>query len=76
MPEYNLSFPFGFTNGIQDPTASFRTRLPVYQDSSQSLFLFGGVAATAPFSEPDWQEGAVAAGWQALTSLHDRAMRG
>jgi len=35
-----------------------------------------GSAATAPYSEPDWQEGAVAAGWQALKSLHDRAMRG
>ena len=34
-----------------------------------------GSAATAPHSEPDWQEGAVAAGWQALKSLHDRAMR-
>ena len=34
-----------------------------------------GCAATAPRSEPDWQEGAVAAGWQALTSLHTRAMR-
>ena len=33
-----------------------------------------GCAATAPRSEPDWQEGAVAAGWQALTSLHERAM--
>ena len=35
-----------------------------------------GCAATAPYSEPDWQEGAVAAAWQALTSLHERAMRG
>jgi monoamine oxidase len=35
-----------------------------------------GCAAAAPRSEPDWQEGAVAAGWQALTSLHERAMRG
>jgi monoamine oxidase len=35
-----------------------------------------GSAATAPYSEPDWQEGAVAAGWQALTSVHERAMRG
>ena len=35
-----------------------------------------GCAATAPHSEPDWQEGAVAAGWQALSSLHERAMRG
>jgi len=35
-----------------------------------------GSAVTAPFSEPDWQEGAVAAGWQALTTIHERAMRG
>jgi monoamine oxidase len=35
-----------------------------------------GSAATAPYSEPDWQEGAVAAAWQALTSLHKRAMGG
>jgi monoamine oxidase len=35
-----------------------------------------GSAATAPYSEPDWQEGAVASAWQALTSLHERAMRG
>jgi monoamine oxidase len=35
-----------------------------------------GSAATAPYSEPDWQEGAVAAAWQALASLHERAMRG
>ncbi|HLK48227.1 MAG TPA: FAD-dependent oxidoreductase [Bryobacteraceae bacterium] len=35
-----------------------------------------GSAATTPYSEPDWQEGAVAAAWQALTSLHERAMRG
>ncbi len=34
-----------------------------------------GSAATAPESSPDWMEGGVAAGWQALTSLHDRAMR-
>ncbi|MEZ5419239.1 MAG: FAD-dependent oxidoreductase [Vicinamibacterales bacterium] len=35
-----------------------------------------GSAATAPRSLPDWQEGAVAAGWQALESVHARAMRG
>ncbi|MGE0041241.1 MAG: flavin monoamine oxidase family protein [Vicinamibacterales bacterium] len=35
-----------------------------------------GSAATAPRSEPDWQEGAVSAGWQALQSVHERAMRG
>jgi len=34
-----------------------------------------GSAATAPYSEPDWQEGAVAAAWQAVKSLHERAMR-
>jgi monoamine oxidase len=33
-----------------------------------------GCAATAPTSEPDWQEGAVSAAWQALRSLHTRAM--
>jgi monoamine oxidase len=33
-----------------------------------------GSAATAPRSEPDWQEGAVAAGWQALQTVHERAM--
>jgi monoamine oxidase len=38
--------------------------------------LIVGSAATAPYAAPDWQEGAVAAGWQALTSLHERAMRG
>ena len=35
-----------------------------------------GSAATTPRSAPDWQEGAVAAGWQALQSTHERAMRG
>ncbi len=34
-----------------------------------------GSAATAPESSPDWMEGAVAAAWQALKALHDRAMR-
>jgi monoamine oxidase len=34
-----------------------------------------GSAATAPRSSPDWMEGAIAAGWQAMTSLHERAMR-
>ena len=33
-----------------------------------------GSAATAPYSQPDWQEGAVAAGWQALKTVHERAM--
>ena len=34
-----------------------------------------GSAAATPRSAPDWQEGAVSAGWQALTSVHERAMR-
>src|SRR5262245_28679077 len=34
-----------------------------------------GSAATTSYSQPDWQEGAVSAGWQALRSLHERAMR-
>jgi len=35
-----------------------------------------GSAVNAPYSQPDWQEGAVAAGWQALKTIHERAMRG
>jgi monoamine oxidase len=34
-----------------------------------------GSAATTQYSQPDWQEGAVSAGWQALTTIHERAMR-
>jgi monoamine oxidase len=35
-----------------------------------------GSAITAPSSSPDWLEGAVAAAWKALGTLHERAMRG
>lgn len=35
-----------------------------------------GSAAVCPYSEPDWQEGAVAAGWQTVKSVHERAMKG
>ncbi len=35
-----------------------------------------GSAVTTPYSQPDWQEGAVSAGWQALKSIHERAMSG
>jgi len=35
-----------------------------------------GSAAVCPYSEPDWQEGAVAAGWQTVKTLHERAMKG
>lgn len=34
-----------------------------------------GSAVTAPYSSPDWLEGAVSAGWQALKTLHERAMQ-
>ena len=34
-----------------------------------------GSAAVTPHSEPDWQEGAISAGWQALEFIHERAMR-
>ena len=34
-----------------------------------------GSAAVCPFSEPDWQEGAVAAGWQTVKTIHERAMK-
>jgi monoamine oxidase len=34
-----------------------------------------GSAVTTPYSQPDWQEGAVSAGWQALKTIHERAMR-
>jgi len=35
-----------------------------------------GSAATTNYSQPDWQEGAVSASWQALNTLHEHAMRG
>jgi monoamine oxidase len=34
-----------------------------------------GSAAVCPYSEPDWQEGAVAAGWQTVKAIHERAMK-
>jgi monoamine oxidase len=53
------------------PAASRRVQLSKVENR-----IILGSAAVAPHSQPDWQEGAVAAGWQALTSLHERAMRG
>jgi monoamine oxidase len=35
-----------------------------------------GSAAITLHSAADWQEGAISAGWQALTAVHERAMRG
>ncbi|MBS1816477.1 MAG: FAD-dependent oxidoreductase [Acidobacteria bacterium] len=34
-----------------------------------------GSAAVCPYSEPDWQEGAVSAGWQTVKTIHERAMK-
>jgi monoamine oxidase len=51
-------------------TAALRTQLATVDNR-----IIIGSAAAAPESSPDWMEGAVAAGWQALTALHDRAMR-
>jgi monoamine oxidase len=45
------------------------------QLSTMENRLLIGSAATCPYSEPDWQEGAVAAGWQAVKTLHERAMK-
>ena len=56
----------GFANG-----AAAARRAQLSQVDNRIII---GCAATAPTSEPDWQEGAVSAGWQALTSLHKRAM--
>jgi monoamine oxidase len=57
--------------GYATAQASRRAELSKFENR-----LLIGSAATTPYSQPDWQEGAVAAGWQALTSLHERAMRG
>jgi monoamine oxidase len=57
----------GYASGV---TAARRTQLSKVENR-----ILIGSAAVAPYSEPDWQEGAVAAAWQALKSLHERAMR-
>jgi monoamine oxidase len=62
--KYNLG---GYASG------SARARRPQLTKVENRIII--GSAVTAPYSEPDWQEGAVAAGWQALKSLHERAMR-
>jgi monoamine oxidase len=48
-----------------------RTQLSKMEDR-----LVIGSAAVCPYSEPDWQEGAVAAGWQTVKTIHERAMKG
>ncbi len=55
--------------------ANAQTPLRARLSKMENRLLIGS-AATTPYSQPDWQEGAVSAGWQALTSLHERAMRG
>jgi monoamine oxidase len=57
--------------GYANAQAPLRARL-----SKMENRLLIGSAGTTPYSQPDWQEGAVSAGWQALTTLHERAMRG
>jgi monoamine oxidase len=64
---------------VEYSCGGFATGAPPARRAQLSKFenrLLIGSAVTAPYSEPDWQEGAVAAAWQALTSLHERAMRG
>ena len=54
--------------------ASVRSAAIREQLSKMENRILIGSAATTPVSQPDWQEGAVAAGWQALRSVHERAM--
>jgi monoamine oxidase len=63
---------------VEYSRGGFATGVPAARRAQLSKLenrLLIGSAATAPYSEPDWQEGAVAAAWQALTSLHEHAMR-
>ena len=59
----------GFANGVGGEAR--RAQLSKLENR-----LLIGSAATGPFGEPSWQEGAVSAGWQALQTIHERAMRG
>jgi len=63
--KYNLGGYAGGSRGAQ------RARL-----SKADNRIVIGSAAVAQHSVPDWQEGAVSAGWHALKSVHERAMRG
>ena len=57
---------------------SYATGLPAARRQELSKLdnrILIGSAVTCPYSAPDWQEGAVAAGWQALKTIHERAMR-
>ena len=56
--------------------ASGRNEARRQQLSKVDTRILLGSAAVTPHSEPDWQEGAVSAGWQALELVHARAMRG
>jgi monoamine oxidase len=55
-------------------TGSATARRPTLAKMENRLVI--GSAAVCPHSEPDWQEGAVSAGWQTVKSIHERAMRG
>ncbi len=54
-------------------TGSAHARQPQLSKMENRLVI--GSAAVCPYSEPDWQEGAVAAGWLTVKTLHERAMR-
>ena len=75
--EFESAYAVWWKN-IEYSRGGFASSPPTERREQMSKFenrLLIGSAATAPYSQPDWQEGAVAAGWQALTSLHERAMR-
>jgi monoamine oxidase len=55
-------------------TGSAHARQPQLSKMENRLVI--GSAAVCPYSEPDWQEGAVAAAWLTVKTLHERAMRG
>ncbi len=57
----------GYASGVSPQLRAALTRM-------DNRILIGS-AVTAPYSTPDWLEGAVAAAWKALGSLHERAMR-
>ena len=66
--------PRDFRNALGSYATGVTTARRIQLSKVENRILIGS-AATAPASEPDWQEGAIAAGWQAVKSLHERAMR-
>lgn len=63
---------------VEYSRGGYASRPPAERRAQMTKFdgrLLIGSAATTPYSQPDWQEGAVGAAWQALNTLHERAMR-